>query len=253
MKKIICYLFLIMALFIPINSFAFENTDEQFEEVSEVEKYYKTTTFFNDAKMSTLSINNINSSITEEISKEEYDAYNESNAATNVSASVETTYKKLTSSILSNGSYYRYKAVLTWKNIPKVRSFDTIAIGHYESVKLRGGLQFSQTYCITGGDCNTVSTYYPNTFTTGAAATFRVPTGDLSSLSQTLYFDVQKATTSTVIKQYASGDYAHAIKSINYIDAQKYKVTNSGIIFDSSVENYFDEIQVARAIWTGSW
>lgn len=253
-KKFFCSIFLLALILIPFNTFALNEEEDNFELVAQEEKYYKTTTVLNNKEMSTMSnSNNSELSITEEITKEEYDSYLEPNISPNVSAAIETTYKKLTTSILSNGSYYRYKAVLDWKNMPKVRSYDTIAIGHYASVKLRGNLQFSQTYCYSSGDCRTTSAYYPHTFTAGSSATFKLPEGTFSSLTQTFYFDVQKAVNSNVVKQNASGDYAHATKSINYINAQKFTVSNSGIDFDSTVMSYFDEIQVARAIWTGNW
>ncbi len=171
----------------------------------------------------------------------------------NGSAYVETSYKKLTTTISNNGSYYRYKAVLNWKNFPKVRSYDTIAIGHYASVKLRGILHFEQTYCITDGTCRTIQAYYPTTQDAGSAATFKVPTGDMTSLSQTLYFDVQKSVDATIVSQKATGDYAHAVENVTIGKARNFTISNSGIIFASSSKDSFDEIPPAQATWSGSW
>lgn len=161
--------------------------------------------------------------------------------------------KKLTTYILTNGSYYRYKAVLNWKTFPKVRSYDTIAIGHYASVEKRGSVYFSQTYCDLNNDCRTIQAYYPQTFSTGSAATFKVPSGDLSSLSQTIYFDVQKSVDATVISQKAAGDYAHAVQTVTVAQAKNFSVSTLGINFNSSSVNLYDEISPATALWSGSW
>lgn len=254
MKKFLIYVIMFFSVFVPFNVLAVDLSEENFEVVSQVEKYYKTTTNINENEFSTMSLNNVEfNSITEEITEDEYNSFTESENLINVSGTIETTYKKLTTSILSNGSYYRYKAVLTWKNMPKVRSYDTIAIGYYASVKPRTSLYFSQSYCFTDGSCSTTTAYYPHTFTAGSSATFKLPSGSLSSLSQTFYFDVKKAVDATVIQQNASGDYSHATKSISATNAQKYTVSNTGIHLDSSISGYYDDINVARAIWTGTW
>lgn len=241
----------------PISIFAYEIDEDGFEVVSKEEKYYKTVTTNNDTEYALrsvdLSSNNNSSSYTVEITKEEYDNYDENQAQPYEYAYVETGYKKLTTYILTNGSYYRYKAVLNWKTFPKVRSYDTIAIGHYASVEKRGSVYFSQTYCDLNNDCRTIKAYYPQTFSTGSAATFKVPSGDLSSLSQTIYFDVQKSVDATVISQKAAGDYAHAVQTVTVAQAKNFSVSTLGINFNSSSVNLYDEISPATALWSGSW
>ena len=241
MKKILITLALLFA--IPITGNALE-----FEEVSKEEKYFKTTVYD-----SNLVRSSSNYAITEEITKEEYEAFNP-DVMPLASASTTTTYKKLTTYILTNGNYYRYKATLEWRNIPKVRSYDTIGIGHYSSVIIRGSVHFSQTYCPVNDDCRTISSYYGKTTDTGSAATFKVPSGDLESLEQTFYFDVEKRNSSTtVISQKASGDYSHAIQTVTTTQARNFNINNSGIQYNSSVIDYFDDISTASATWTGTW
>lgn len=241
----------------PISIFAYEIDEDGFEVVSKEEKYYKTVTTNNDTEYALrsvdLSSNNNSSSYTVEITKEEYDNYDENQAQPYTSSYIETSMKKLTTYILTNGSYYRYKAVLNWKTFPKVRSYDTIAIGHYASVEKRGSVYFSQTYCDLNNDCRTIKAYYPQTFSTGSAATFKVPSGDLSSLSQTIYFDVQKSVDATVISQKAAGDYAHAVQTVTVAQAKNFSVSTLGINFNSSSVNLYDEISPATALWSGSW
>ncbi len=241
----------------PISIFAKETDEDGFEVVSKEEKYYKTVTPNNNTAYALKNIgslsNNNDLGYTVEITKEEYDNYDESRNQPYTSSSIETSLKKLTTYILTNGSYYRYKAVLNWKSFPKVRSYDTIAIGHYASVEKRGSIFFSQTYCDLNNDCRTIQAYYPQSFPAGSAATFKVPSGDLSSLSQTIYFDVQKSVDATVISQKAAGDYAHAVKTVTVAQAKNFSVSTLGINFKSSSVNLYDEISPATALWKGNW
>lgn len=254
MKKICFYLGLFIMMLLPFNVFALEEIEENFEVVSKTEKYYKTTTIDTGIKTYTMDTDDNYISLTEEITEEEYNNASLNSMLPNSSYEyVETSYKKLTSYILVNGDKFRYQAVLDWKTIPKVRSYDTIAIGHYASVKPIGNVFFNQYYCKTDNNCTTSTSYFPQTFETGSAATFKVPVGDLTTLKQTFYFDIQKAVDATVIRQVAAGDYAHAVKSIDIFQAKNFTVSVSGISFNNSVKNSYDDIQVAEATWSGSW
>ena len=146
------------------------------------------------------------------------------------------------------------QALEFFKNIPKVRSYDTIAIGFGASVKNLGSPIFNEKYCVTNGNCYNVSGYVHSYIgRNGIGITFSVPTGKLDSLEQTMYFDVQKNTSSTIITQYAYGDYAHATKSVSLSKASDYTVTTGGINHSSDSITYYDEISTARATWSGSW
>ena len=110
MKKIIFLIFM-MLLFLN-NVFA----DDSFEILSEVTKYYKIVTNY-ERSMYFLSLDDYNSSnifsSSYEISEEEYE--NDSNIHILSSGIVETTYKKMTTSISKNDKYYRYKNIVVWK------------------------------------------------------------------------------------------------------------------------------------------
>ena len=132
------------ALLMPGFVFAKENNelpnDGEFVVVAETTKYYKTVTtidldqFTSIGDMGNALTNGI-SSVTYEVTEEEYNnAREEDRIVRGNPAVVETTYKRRTSSISANGSYYRYKNVLNWKLIPSVRSYDIIAIGHLGDV-----------------------------------------------------------------------------------------------------------------------
>ena len=208
-------------------------------------KYYKTVTYL----VNSSNINNL--PVTYEITEEEYNNANVNEPK--ASSTIETTYKKMTTSITQNGSYYRYKNVLLWKIAPSTRSYDIIGIGFYNSVKVKGSTHFEQYYCYTGGSCYTTTTNYPQIFSTGAGTSFLLPSGNLSSLKQTFYFDVEKNTTATIIRQLAAGDYSHATSSISQTNSKKYSVNSNGISLNGSIVSYYDNINTATAIWEGTW
>lgn len=247
-KGKILLLILATLLVIPFTTYAKESKTNDFEIVSQTEKYYKTIT---NSEMFKFDSND-QTTKSYEVTKEEYEASNDQRQ-TRGTATTETTYKKLTTTILSNGSVYRYKAVLNWKQFPVVRSYDSIGIGYYASVKYNANLNFNQTYCLTNGTCKTLTTYYPQYFSSGTSATFKIPEGSLSSLSQTIFFDVTKNVDATITSQAAYGDYSHATKTVTVAQAKSFSVGTSGIQFNNGIGNYYDDIMPAIATWSGSW
>lgn len=246
MKKITFAFLVLTLLFLPIFINADEN--ELLELISQTTKYYKTVIYPNySLNLSTSNENIISQTI--EISKEEYD-----NSDLHVTdTTIETTYKKLSSSIFKKDNYYRYKAVLTWKTMPSVKSYDIIAIGFYQSVKIKNNnLYFTQDYCLSSGKCSSTSSNYPQVFAGGAGTSFKLQSGSLSSLSQTLYFDIEKNTTGTITSQLVSADYAHATGSISLANSKKFTVNSNGITLNG-VSSYYDNMNAAKTYWSGSW
>lgn len=240
MKRICLFIIAFVFLFVPSIVFA----EEDFELLSEETKYYKTITSKVDK----------NRSLTFEITKEEYDTVNPNESRSNPTTH-ETTYKSMTSSILANGSYYRYKNVLNWKKMPANRSYDIIGIGFLQSVKVHSNTTyFSQYYCYTSGGCYTTTTNYPQIFVSGAGTSFLLPSGNLNTLRETFYFDVEKNTNNTITTQKAYADYSHATSSVTLTNSQNYSVIQSGgIVLDTSISSYYDSMATAVATWTGSW
>lgn len=217
--------------------------------VAQKTKYYKTVTKIGPS-ISTYSINDSNS-VTYEISEQEYE---ETNTASTYSATVETTYKKMTSNIISLGIYYQYQVILDWKNMPSTRSYDIIAIGFPSSVKPTGKGVFQNKYCLSAGGCYTLTNYNMYLGKNGVGATFALPTGSLSSLRQTLTINMEKSNSSTTItSQTASGDYAHATSTVSLANAQKYTVSVNGISHTGNMSQYYDSINAAKATWSGKW
>ncbi len=248
MKKILIVLLIGIFIF-PINIFAKEKGEEDFTEITRQEKFYKVVYYNDNNQISSIGGTNY---IVYDISESEYNSANLfEHINPNVSGFVETTYKKMTTYILSNGSNYRYKVTLEWKNLPSTRSYDIIGIGHFASVKTVGDLVFYQEYN-QNGTHKTVYAHIPQYFSYGASATFKLPEGSISSLTQTLYYDVEKNTNATILTHKAYGDYSHATSSISESNATNHTVSSS-IVLDSSISGYYDAISSAIATWNGSW
>lgn len=252
-KKIILLLILLIPIFVSAE-------EDEGKIVASEEKYYKTVTVLNNSSVLQRANLGEMSSITTEITKEEYNnapVENNSNARTSddyTDMTVETTYKKMKSTIREYYGDYRYKNVLTWKNIPSTRSYDIIAIGYYASVQPASDIFFEQDYCTSSSSCYTTSSYYEYNGANGSAAMFYLPSGTLTSLEQSLRVDMKKTNSSaTLVSQVAAADYAHATSSISYSNAKKFTVNIGGIQLNDSIEDYYDTISVARATWEGEW
>ena len=251
MKKLFIVTALIISLFIRVNVFAAENIVTKPENVTI--KYFKTTTIIDNNKI--MSADKLPLSYTEEITEEEYNSADvNQTSVTKGNVTIENSYEKLTVSITTIGSYYRYNADLEWKTMPSTRSYDTIGIGFPSSVKKLGGLYFEQTYCTSASNCSTSTSYvYSYSSTNGVGVTFQQPSGSLYSLNHHMHFNVTKNTTATITSQHAYGDFAHAISSVSLTNAKKYTVSPSGIVFQSGVSSYYNNIGVAEATWYGTW
>lgn len=250
MKKIILSMFAIASL-VPQMVFAKGENVDDYNMVAGNVKYYKTV--YDSQEMFPFSTRNNNSSHhTVEISKKEYDLAS-TNSTTYGAGATNTEYKRLTTNIYNNGNNYRYTATLDWKTMPATRSYDVIAIGHLSNVKYNSNLNFSQYYCTTDGNCRTLTTHYPKISSTGCGAAFKVPTGSLSVLSQTISFNVTKNTSGVISSQSSYGDYSHATSNVSSSQAQNYNIGTSGISFYNGVGGYYDNIMPAVATWNGSW
>ena len=261
MRKFKFCLFVLLSLvLIPTLVYAEEDDWSDYTLVGESTKYLKTVTYYEvsidpNEIVNTLSGNSYSETV--EISESEYETADvrDMNSYTLYGTSiVETTYKKMISQIYTGSNNYRYKNQLVWKKFPAVRSYDIIAIGYYPSVTLSGYVNFTQRFCITGEGCSSNSLDYPQVFTGGISTVFKLPTGSLYSLDETIYFNVQKNTNSTIVEQIAAGDYAHATTSVLPTSAYNHTVSQSyGIGLDPSIISSYDSISAAIVHWYGSW
>ena len=257
MRKNLMFIFVIM-LIIP---FTVSAEEIESEVVAESTKYIKTTTIYNNSNVMRNAGYTDISSITTEITKEEFDSANTTTnevapAAVVDDVQTETTYKRLRTTIETYGGYYRYETNLYWKNIPKVRSYDIIGIGHYADVELLSttAIFFNQDYCLSAGNCYTSSSGTDVIGTNGTAVVFNVPDDTLISLEQTIGFTVKKATSGTVYGHTAAGDYAHATKSISSSTAANNVVVNiMGLSLSGTISSYYDTTPAAIAEWDCVW
>lgn len=227
-------------------------------------KYYKIVTLYENDSNDLLSVSSkMPISYSEEISEEQYNnsentvrPYGLSNGYT------ETEYKKMTTTIIRVNGRYRYKNTLVWKKIPKVRSYDIMAIGIDSIVSgISSTKYFKRTADILGAntcyyDSNTTGTWELSG--TGYGVTFKLPSNNINytvqGLEMYMYFDVQKLLSTTIKTLNAYGDYKHAIITVNSSVSSGFSVGTSGINFDVGVSNTleesYDSINTAQATWS---
>lgn len=261
-KKFLKFMFVII-LIIPFMVSA-DTIDDELEVVAKTTKYYKTVTIFNNSDVMRNADLGEMSSITTEVTEEEFNNAEETTTpvmplgSTEVEVGTETTYKRLTTSIsiMASGNYF-YETNLYWKNIPKVRSYDVIGIGHFNDVTVSSNstVVFDMDYCLSVSNCYNTSQRINIITQYGTAAIFQLPTESLVSLEQTLSFIVTKNVSWTITEQRAAGDYAHATKTITQGNAVNAVGINMfGLQLDGTIENeYYDTTPAAVAIWEGTW
>lgn len=280
-KKKVSLLYLITLLFVFIlgvetvsateyvNYHGIEMSEEEYSNLvglgfTEDEIYYMSEEVFSANKDvdSTLVAQNINyyktiynyldgNSYSVEVTESEYE--NQGNISPLTVS--ETTYKRMVSTISRNSdNTFRFKVNLSWKIMPSTRSYDIIGIGFSNSrIYISSFVYVYQDYCYTNGNCTTTGAFYDmKELSTGGAAVIKLPTGSLSSLSSTLYYDVDKNTTETITQLLMYGDYAHATQNVNRAIYTNYTVNNSGIQLFENI-NYYDEIPYADQGWVGTW
>lgn len=253
-------LILCFAFILPVNINASET--ENMGLVGQTVKYYKTITYYDNSVYDIASGNALNAvynpikSETYEISEEEYNNADLDNTfKVTASTTIETTYKTMVTSLSKRSDNYHYMNILSWKNMPAVRSYDIIGLGFLSTVKPKATPSFKLEYC-TSSQCKTTTYNVSQTFSNGASATFMLPASEkLIMLTATFSFDVQKNTSNSITKQLAAGDYAHATKTVSVISAARHEVIQDvGIVYDNStIEEYFDSISSAPVYWNGTW
>jgi len=224
-----------------------EETFEQnkdFESTLEVknENFYKTVyTDLNGNSYST------------EITQDEY----ENQSLINPRGTVTTEYKDMVSTLSRNSDgTFRYKVSLIWRNMPSKRSYDIIGVGFSDNVYISSLVNFSYYYCYQDpSSCTTSGLYYDKkVLSTGGSTVYKLPTGDIRSLSATLYYDVSKNNPSqTITSLLMYGDYAHATSTVTPNNYTNHTINSSGIQFFSGLSAYYDEIPTADSGWVGTW
>ena len=219
------------------------NQNKDIESSLEVvnEKYYKT--IYTDLNGGAYSV---------ELTEDEYN----NQSSNNMRSYVETSYKKLVTTMSRNSdNTFRYKASLTWKQIPAVRSFDIIGIGYNDNVRITSGVIFGYYYCNSSGDCPESTLYYnKKNLSTGGSVVYKLPSGDIRGLGAVMYYDIDKNNSSqTITSLTMCGDYSHATSNVNQSNISNYTIHGSGLQLYSSIAGYYDEIPCAEVDWVGTW
>lgn len=214
-----------------------ENKDISSTLVSINEKYYKS-----------IYTNLDGSSYVVEISKDEYD----NQSGMNARGTVSTEYKNIVSTMSSTSSGFRYKVSVSWKQMPRYKSYDVIGVGFNDNIYISTPVYFAFNYCDSAGDCVTTTEFYERQKTsTGGSVVFKFPSA-ATALTAALYYDVAKNTTSTITSLSMCGDYAHATTNLSSSSLASHNITHNGIVFSTNI-GYFDATPCAMTSWSGTW
>ena len=250
-------------LMIPFIANASSPEEETYVKVAEEIKYIKTTSIINNSSIMRNADLGEMSSISIEVSKEEFDnapttsePIESTSSRSLTEVGTETTYKRLTTSIERSATDYRYTTNLYWKNIPRFRSYDIIGIGHYGDVEPYGTnyITFTQNYCISSTNCYVGTSSTRKVTTYGTVQVFHLPENTLVSLEQTLTFTVVKAGNWTITSQKAAGDYAHATSAVTAALAlNNASIGVAGLVLNDNIYDYYDTTPAAITTYNGTW
>ena len=167
-----------------------------------------------------------------------------------------TTYKHIVTTISANGSRYRYKISLSWKQIPAVKKYDIIGIGYSDDVHIYNSIvYFAFYYTLNSVDYSSTQYYDQKVTDLGATTVYKIP-DNITGLSALLYYDVEKDSgAGTLTNLSMCGDYAHATSnSVTSTLAAHHSIGNSGIGLFSDNISLYDAIPCTYAsIYGISW
>lgn len=180
-------------------------------------------------------------SYTEEVTEDEYFNHKIDNQ---LRTTVSDSYKTVVSTISANGgNSFRYKVSTTWSSIPGNRSYDIIGIGISSNTSISSSVYYYHRYADSNGNFTTSYTYSNRKSTaTGGAVVYHLPTGNITSLGATLYFDVNRTSGTTIS---SCGDYSHAISNVSSSNIADYVINIGGISLGPTLMGYYDAIPCA--------
>ena len=164
---------------------------------------------------------------------------------------VENYWRSVVTRITQIDSNYRYTVSTIWNTMPDERNYDVIAIGITSDVVRSTYPTFTRHYCDYDG-CYNSSIAAIKTADYGAGASFKVPSGTLTGLAATLYFDVVKDVSWTLTYQEFCGEYAHGTNT-SLTDSQNYTIATGGIGFGAAAVDKYVIMGCSYGTWTGTW
>ena len=164
---------------------------------------------------------------------------------------VENYWRSVVTRITQIDSNYRYTVSTIWNTMPDERNYDVIALGITSDVVRSTYPTFTRHYCDYDG-CYNSSIAAIKTADYGAGASFKVPSGTLTGLAATLYFDVVKDVSWTLTYQEFCGEYAHGTNT-SLTDSQNYTIATGGIGFGAAAVDKYVIMGCSYGTWTGTW
>ncbi len=164
---------------------------------------------------------------------------------------VENYWRSVVTRITQIDSNYRYTVSTIWNTMPDERNYDVIAIGITSDVIRATYPTFTRHYCDYDG-CYNSSVAAIKTADYGAGASFKVPSGTLTGLAATLYFDVTKYISGTITYQEFCGMYAHGTNT-TLTESKDYTIATGGIGFGASAVDKYVIMGCSYGTWTGTW
>lgn len=164
---------------------------------------------------------------------------------------VSNYWRSVVTKITQIDSNYRYMVSTVWNTMPDERNYDVIAIGITSDVLRSTYPTFTRHYC-DYDDCYNSNVGAIKTGRYGAGASFKVPSGTLTGLGASLYFDVVKDVSGTITYQEFCGEYAHGTNT-TLTESRDYTIATGGIGFGSSAVNKYVIMGCSYGTWTGTW
>lgn len=164
---------------------------------------------------------------------------------------VENYWRSVVTRITQIDSHYRYTVSTIWNTMPNERDYDVIAIGITSDVKRSTYPIFTRHYC-DYDDCYNSNVAAYKTGRYGAGASYKVPSGTLTGLAATIYFDVEKDVTGTLTYQEFCGEYAHGTNT-TLTESKDYTIATGGIGFGASAVDKYVIMGCSYGTWTGTW
>ncbi len=224
-----------------INVNGIEITDEDYDNFSKLypyeyimtltkEKYEKLKTLdYSDVKTETKYIESTYNShlgITteKEITEEEFELMPMIDSS---SASGESSAKRIAMAI-TGGTWGHAALAVTWKQIPKTRSFDVIGFRGF-GFEVREGSQTGDQIYITNGEYKMIDYGWNGTnikkFDNGFGISMNIVNDDISVLQLVIDCDLKDTITHPTL----NGSYQHAISSVTLEQSKNYVLNGAGL------------------------
>lgn len=227
-------------------------------------KYYKTILYYNNQSLYSLEEQEPYYWTTVEVTQEEYENSDNTMTPFGVCPTVSTEYKILSSEIVKLGTNkFRYKADLTWKKMPKTRSYDVMSIGIEPDLYVASDSYYRTN--ISRDDKNKQATIFEQSKTCtwndsaeGAIVTFKLPADEpnrnVVGISSHMYFTIGKRTGTTIKALNSYSSYRHAQKKVSAdISASVSFGKGWSISFGITpqISESYDSMPTAHAIYDG--